>query len=78
MAIDRLITLLEKEGFAMNKIINLQTIGLADVHELKKNIPNMEMFLENAASIIAHCTYDDVLTVFRFDISHFKQVNDKL
>lgn len=76
MAIDRLITLIEKEGFAMNRKINLQTIGLADVHELKKNIPNMEMFLENAASIIAQCTSDDVLTVFRFDISHFKQVND--
>lgn len=76
VAIDRLIILIEKEGFEMNKNIDLQQIGLTDVHEIKKNMPNMEMFLENAACIIAGCTHDELLAVFRFDISHFKQVND--
>jgi diguanylate cyclase (GGDEF)-like protein len=76
IAIDRLINLIEKEGFEMNKTIDLQTIALADVHEIKKNIPNMEMFLENVAGIIARCTYEDIHSVIRFDISHFKQVND--
>lgn len=76
IAIDRLITIIEKEGFEMNNKIDLQNIGLADVHEIKKNIPNMEMFLEAATNIVALCSEDDSLSVFRFDISHFKQVND--
>ena len=76
MAIDRLITIIEKEGFEMNKEIDLQNIGPADVHEIKKNMPNMETFLEAAAHIAALCSDDDHLSVFRFDISHFKQIND--
>ncbi|MDR9855571.1 diguanylate cyclase [Paenibacillus sp. VCA1] len=76
MAIDRLISIIEKEGFEMMKEIDLQHMGFADVHEIKKNIPNMEMFLETAAHIVALCSDDDSLSVFRFDISHFKQIND--
>lgn len=76
MAIDRLITIIEKEGFEMNKEIDLQNIGAADVHEIKKNMPNMETFLEAAARIVALCSDDDHLSVFRFDISHFKSIND--
>ncbi|MEK3796521.1 MerR family transcriptional regulator [Paenibacillus sp. FSL R7-0204] len=76
LAIDRLITLIEKEGFEMNKTIHLQTVGLTDIHEIKKNMPNMEMFLENAAGIAAESAGGDIHSVIRFDISHFKQVND--
>lgn len=76
IAIDRLIVIIEEEGFEMNKKIDLRNIGQADVNEIKKNIPNMEMFLETAANIVALCSNEDNLSVFRFDISHFKQVND--
>ncbi|TLS52154.1 diguanylate cyclase [Paenibacillus antri] len=77
IAIDRLIAMVEKEGFKMNKNIDLQQTGFADVHEIKKNMPNMEMFLEAAASIAAQNSGDERISVFRFDISHFKQVNDE-
>jgi diguanylate cyclase (GGDEF)-like protein len=60
----------------MDKKIDLLNIAQTDVHEIKKNIPNMEMFLETAAHIAGLCSDDDTLCVFRFDISHFKQVND--
>lgn len=76
MAIDRLITIIEKEGFNMEKKINLLNIEQKSVHEIKKHIPNMEMFIETAAGIAALCSNDDHVSVFRFDISHFKQVND--
>lgn len=76
IAIDRLITIIEKEGFDMDKKIDLLHIEQSAAHEIKKNIPNMEMFLEAAAGITASCSSDDSLSVFRFDISHFKQVND--
>ena len=36
----------------------------------------MEVFLEKAANIVALCSKNDSISVFRFDISHFKQVND--
>ncbi len=77
IAIDRLIAMIEKEGFEMNKKIDLQHSGYADVHEIKKNMPNMEMFLETAASIAAQPAEDEQISVFRFDISHFKGVNDE-
>jgi diguanylate cyclase (GGDEF)-like protein len=76
IAIDRLITIIEKEGFHMSKKIDLQQIAFEDVQEIKKNIPNMEMFLETASDIFALGSENDQLSIFRFDISHFKQVND--
>ncbi|MGO4694481.1 diguanylate cyclase [Paenibacillus sp. 2TAB26] len=76
IAIDRLILILEKEGFNMDKQVHLLKIEQTSVHEIKKNIPNMEMFLETAASITELCAENDDIAVFRFDISHFKQVND--
>jgi diguanylate cyclase (GGDEF)-like protein len=76
IAIDQLISIIQKEGFEMNKKIDLLHVDQADVHEIKKNIPNMEMFLDEAASIAFQCAEDDSIAVFRFDISHFKQVND--
>jgi diguanylate cyclase (GGDEF)-like protein len=76
IAIDQLVTVIEKEGFEMEKNIDLLNIEHADVHEIKKNIPNMEMFLEAASGIAALCSENESVSVFRFDISHFKQVND--
>lgn len=76
IAIDRLIALIEKEGFDMDKKVDLLQIEQTDVHEIKKNIPNFEAFLEAASAIVASCPENDPIGVFRFDISHFKQVND--
>lgn len=76
IAINRLITIIEKEGFHMSKKIDLQQIAFEDVQEIKKNIPNMEMFLETTSDIFALGSENDQLSIFRFDISHFKQVND--
>lgn len=76
IAIDRLIAIIEKEGFEMHMTFDLRRIGEEDVHEVKKNMPNLEMFLESAAAIAAQRSDDDRFTVFRLDISHFKQVND--
>jgi diguanylate cyclase (GGDEF)-like protein len=74
--IDKLINILEKEGFRMDKQIDLLNINGESIHEIKKNMPNMEMFLENAKDIASLSSENDEVTVFRFDISHFKQVND--
>lgn len=74
--IDKLIKVLEKEGFQMDQHINLLNIEKESVHEIKKNMPNMEMFLETVNHMIAISEDNDNLTVIRFDISHFKQVND--
>lgn len=74
--IDNLIKILEREGFQMDRLINLLGIEQESIHEIKKNIPNMEMFLEIAYNIAASCSESDSISIFRFDISHFKQVND--
>ena len=76
IGIDKLIKILEKEGFQMDKQIDLLSINQESVHEIKKNIPNMEMFLETAVNISELCSESDSIAVLRFDIRHFKQVND--
>ncbi len=75
--IDKLIEILEKEGFCVEKQVNLLHIEQENVHEIKKNMPNMEMFLEAVQDIAAVCAETDSIAIARFDISHFKQVNDE-
>lgn len=74
--IDRLIQLLEKEGFQMKNEIDLLHIDADRVHEIKKNMPNMEMFLEQVRDVVFSYQEDDRIAMFRFDLAHFKQVND--
>lgn len=76
IAIDRLITLIEKEGFCMSQKLDLLRLNQSSIHDIKKNIPNMESFLEEARHIAALCTIDDAISMIRFDISHFKSIND--
>lgn len=62
--------------YYMDKQLRLLNIKHESVHEIKKNIPNMEMFLDEAKNIMDASSDQDDLAVFRLDISHFKQVND--
>ncbi len=76
LQIDRLILLLEKEGFHMNEKIDLMRFEKDHVHDIKKNMPNMETFNDGVHAILSLCSDQDDIGVLRFDISHFKQVND--
>lgn len=76
LQIDRFIQLLERDEVQMDKLIELVSLEQTSVHELKKNMPNMEVFLENVAEILASCAGSDPVAVLRFDIARFKQVND--
>ncbi len=78
MQIDRLILLLEKEGFNMNKHIDLMRFEQKSVHDIKKNMPNMERFLDAVQDMLAVCAPGDAVCALRYDISHFKRVNDEL
>jgi diguanylate cyclase (GGDEF)-like protein len=74
--IDKLIKILMKEGFHMQKQINLLDFDNNNVNELKKNMPNMEQFLENIDIINSLGYGTENVSILRLDISHFKQVND--
>ncbi len=76
ISIDGLIKLIEREGIQMEKNICLTDFSKESVHEIKKNIPNPEVFLENVTDIYNSCSPDDYLSALRLDIWHFKQVND--
>jgi diguanylate cyclase (GGDEF)-like protein len=76
LQIDRFIQLLERDEVQMDKLIELLELEQDSVHELKKNMPNLEVFLENTAEILASCADTDPVAVLRFDIARFKQVND--
>lgn len=74
--IDQLIHTLEKEGFHMKKEIDLLEIDAESVHEIKKSMPNMDMFLEQIRDLASSFRDEDTVAIMRFDIAHFKQIND--
>ncbi|XMB68030.1 GGDEF domain-containing protein [Mycoplasmatota bacterium zrk1] len=61
----------------MSKSIDLMNIDQVSVHEIKKNIPNMELFLENISADLEVCNEGNSVSFMRLDLAHFKQVNDK-
>lgn len=73
--IDTLIRILEKEGFSMEKKIRLTDLTQTDIHDIKKNMPNMEMFLDDVRTLDAR-RGDRPLVFLRLDLWHFKAVND--
>ena len=93
--IDRLIHLLEREGFHMDQkldrnelqsapapsdavgSIDLMRLDAEQVHKIKRNMPNTEMFLDAVQEQLTHCTPGDPLAVLRSDLCHFKRVNDE-
>lgn len=74
--IDRLITTLEQEEIVIGEPIELLKMAQQSIHELKKNMPNLEVFLESATALLSACADSDPVAVMRFDIRHFKHVND--
>ncbi len=76
LQIDRLICFLETEGFKMDQKVNLLELTEANIHDLKKNIPNTEMFLEAAQAVVAKCTEGETIGILRFDLCAFKEIND--
>lgn len=76
LQIDKLIQIIEAEGFKMEKSIDLLEMAQASVHELKKNMPNTEMFLEEAEAIVHQLSAGASFGIFRMDICQFKSVND--
>lgn len=76
LQIDRLIQLIEAEGFRMDRSIQLMELTQESVHELKKNMPNTEMFLEQAQVIVKQLADGEAFGVLRVDLCQFKSVND--
>lgn len=76
--IDRLIQLIEQEGFTMEREIDLMTLSETGIHEIKKYMPNTEMFLETAKAILAEDSLEayPYFCVLRTDLCNFKIVND--
>ncbi len=74
--IDRLIQLIELEGFSMEKKINLLEMTESGIREIKKYMPNTEMFLEDAEGILENADKALDYCVLRLDLCQFKEVND--
>ena len=74
--IDRLIQTLEKEGFEMTSNISLLSLDKQAIHDMKKQLPIMEVFIENTLYLANLLSEGESLAFLRTDISNFKQVND--
>lgn len=73
--IDRLIQLIEAEGFSMDKEINLLELTPDGVHEIKKHMPNTEMFLETAVEILQRAAGESYYGILRLDLNYFAKIN---
>lgn len=74
--IDRLIQLIEQEGFSMEKQVTLTDLTAEGIHEIKKYMPNMELFLENVHIAARSAATKDHFAILRLDLCQFKAVND--
>lgn len=77
LQLNRLIQLIEAEGFSMDKEINLLTLTPDSVHEFKKNMPNTEMFLEMAMAILKEAKEEPYFGVLRLDMNQFASINQQ-
>lgn len=73
---DRLIMLIQEEGFSMEQKVDLMTLTEAGVHDIKKNMANTEIFIEAVQVVLASVLETDAFSFIRMDIHHFKEVND--
>lgn len=74
--IDHLLTMIEQEGFQMNKRIDLTTLSVTNINDIKKNIPNTEMMLEKVEELMANALSDKTFAFIRMDMRQFKAFND--
>jgi diguanylate cyclase (GGDEF)-like protein len=74
--IDRLILLINKEGFDVNRTIDLMRFEAQSVHDIKRNMPNMEAFLDEVRLMLVRGAETEDIGVLRIDISTFNRVND--
>lgn len=65
-----------KEGFDVNRTIDLMRFEAQSVHDIKRNMPNMEAFLDEVRLMLARGAETEDIGVLRIDISNFKRVND--
>lgn len=76
LQLDHILSIVKQEGFDMNKTIDLSTLTSEIIFDIKKNMPNMEMLLENVQKIIAHALTDTTYAFVRIDLRKFKAIND--
>ncbi|MCL2461110.1 MAG: diguanylate cyclase [Defluviitaleaceae bacterium] len=73
--IGRLIGFIEKEGFDVDKNIDLMGIPCGDVREIMKNMPNTAVFREEAEALVSANPGKSV-ALFAGDMYHMKSIND--
>jgi diguanylate cyclase (GGDEF)-like protein len=74
--IEHLFDLVKQEGFQMNRNIDLLTLTTETVHDIKKNMPNLEMMYEKAKTILSSTLAGNTFGLLRMDLRQFKTVND--
>lgn len=74
MQINKLISIIEREGIDMNTNVNLSGVDVEDINELKRNIPYMDLMVEETRRNIRGV--DSNLCILRTDLALFKSIND--
>lgn len=60
----------------MDKEINLLELTPDGVHEIKKHMPNTEMFLETAIDLLQKAAGERYYGILRLDMSYFAKINE--
>lgn len=76
MQIDRLLQLIQQEGFQMNRTIDLMALNQDTLDDIKKNIPNYDTLLSEAKNILTSTANGTTFGFIRLDLKQFKAIND--
>ncbi|MDR1668524.1 MAG: MerR family transcriptional regulator [Oscillospiraceae bacterium] len=75
LQIDRIIAFVEREGFDVDRSIDLMLAPVSDVREMMKNMPGNMTVIEAAEALIAENPKEPIV-LFRGDIWRMKAIND--
>jgi len=76
MQLDFLLDTIKQEGFQMNRKIDLSNITTERALDIKKNMPNTEVLLDNARRILNQAVDGTTFSFIRIDLRQFKAIND--
>ncbi len=75
LQIQKLLSMIEKEGFIMDKTVDLSKLDVNELMDIKKKLPNMDMLVEDVENLLRKGLTGTTFGFIRYDIRKFLEIN---
>jgi len=77
LQIQKLLSIIEREGFMMDKTIDLSKLDICELTAIKKNMPNMDMLVDDVQTLLKKGLKGKTFGFIRYDLRKFIEINEK-